>query len=526
MFCVCACLLALLSCAGLPDIPHSLPQQQGADIFVRADSHATSPSGSEAELLMAEMAAAADLPLPLLPDAIRTIRQGYLDVNRRISSRGELVDMKFALLSLEEAVIRRAIAAIAGDGDPAVNNSAIQVLTAADAFMTREELSVLQAAESEGNASLADVLADQAILDFAPRIPPSRESRWDWQRIQARPELTIGNYPKDSQGRVLLRGAALESGDILMVHLKNPSEGLFTAFAEEPNYSYHAAMYIELAGELGVYPLILESYEMGLRVVPAASYFRGDHTAFIEVLRWPDDGAGGTTGGRSTRLAEAVARNLGQSWGFNITLNDDISLTENYISCVTTLTLPLGEAGYPLPGTLTGISAAAVANFARVGTEARPFITPSDFLTMDELSPVAIINNRGLELLIAASLANNDLNTRFERRVLAPDDGMWRLYRSAVRGVQNRRFLVEPVILGIFGYSRETFPLGTPDILALVLRLEEEIDKAVLDMEEHLMENRDLLYAGRVIRMSAVLLNPVFRDVSAAAMTGLDNFFE
>jgi hypothetical protein len=478
-------------------------------------------------LRIGQMEESLALPAAALENTISEIRSEYLLVPRLGSDRRSLAEMKYALLSWEDAMIRRILADLARDPDTQETRALLRALLRLGPVLNDEEianLEILRDTSSDISQEIAAIILSlQQELDFAPYVPPSRHSSWDWKRISVTDELSIDNYPYEwPSRRVMLRGAALESGDILLVHLKNPSEGLFTAFAEEPNYTYHAAMYLELEGENGIFPVVFESYERGIRVVPAASYFRADHTAFIEVMRW--DPAVNTPR-RRARLEEVVISALGESWGFNITLDDAVSDSDNYISCVTALTTALARAGYPVPETRTGISSAARENFLRVGTEAMPFLSPSDFLSMPELTAVAIVDNRGIDMLLAAALANDHLRRQFEEKTLEPDDGDWRFYRGAVRNVQNRTFLVAPVILGIFGYNQQTFPLGTAEILALVLRLEEEMDPAVEAMEEYLGENRDVLYGGGVVSISALLADPWYRDLAAGAMAGTDAFF-
>ena len=69
----------------------------------------------------------------------------------------------------------------------------------------------------------------------------------------------------------------------------NPSEGIFTVFSREENYSPHLGVYVEIEVDGKVFPCIYEIHERGIRTVPLNIYLSPAFTSYVEVYRFKSE---------------------------------------------------------------------------------------------------------------------------------------------------------------------------------------------------------------------------------------------
>jgi hypothetical protein len=313
-----------------------------------------------------------------------------------------------------------------------------------------------------------------------PAFQASRESPWTWQRILNEPRLA--DYTRDSDGHVLYRGCSLQPGDLLLVNLANPSEGIFTFFAAEDNYAYHLALYVEIAWQGRLVPCVYESYEHGTRIVPLNSYLAPGHTWSVEVLRLPD-----LPQDSGQRLSQAVLAELQRPHAFDLSLSPDAESTGRLITCTSAVGNVLKQAGITLDLQPSRINPVLGANLQLLGARSTSFIVPSDFLRLPGLEPVGFIDNDGLDWYVATALTLSRLRAIFGSGQVQPTrDCSYRFYLWGVEEITNKRPIMADLLLGIFQFTAENFPQGDSRLLALALRLEEEIDATVSHLQARL----------------------------------------
>jgi hypothetical protein len=468
------------------------------------------------------------------------------------------VEAKFALLQWHERARLRllgAVAAAAGRSDAGVAAAAIRSLAELRVALRGEEMArvadAVRRLEARGPTSATggavDAFAALCVSQgdrprndplwqgfppeaaagrraaeegpaIVPAITPSRESPWTLARILASPGL--GDYARDEEGRVVYRGIAFTPGDIFLVNLANPSEGLFTVFAGTPNYSYHAALYVEIESGDRRIPCVYESYEHGTRVVPLCTYLSASHTMCVEVLRWRQRPAQA-----ASRLSAAVTAELGREHGFNLWLDTAHDEAGRYITCTSAMGFVLAAAGFPLPSTATPIDPGAGANLAALGAQTGSFFSPGDFLAMQELEPTGFVDNGRWTLYVAAAIANDWVHEQLSTRPVHPEvDGTYRFYRWGARTVLSRSF-PSAVLLSVFGFTERTFPAGPADLLALVLRLEEELDAGVLAIEKTLRERPELFVGPPVFSIHGLVRSDWARGLAAKQLAPVARWF-
>jgi hypothetical protein len=532
----CVLAVALSSCAGTP------PPLDSAHL----DS-VVSASWKWANPDVARWASAVELCTECTSEEVTAINRGYLDLDRRTSSRADLVEAKFLFIQWHERCKRRLLEALAGAAsraDVAAVASATSRLAQLGVTLRADEMEkvadvVRVASAAAGDA--ASVLAAFAKLcasqgssprnatywkrlpaeaaarwrdaafagpSLVPAITPSRESRWTIQRILSRPELR--EYARDDQGRVVYRGITFVPGDVLLVNLANPSEGLFTDFSATDNYSYHAAVYVEIENDGARVPCVYESYEHGTRVVPLCTYLSPSHTICAELLHWsqaPSDAA--------AALSAAVTAELSREHGFNLWLDTAHDAGGRYITCTTAIGNVLQAAGFPLPDVLSQIDSGAGRNLAELGVRAGSFFSPGDFFAMTGLAPSGFVDNGRWQLYAAAAIGNDWVHRMLSGGSIAPKrDGTYRFYLWGATTIVTKSFPYR-ALLSVFGFTETNFPAGPPEALALVLRLEEELDAGVLKMEQMLTDS-----PGIFLDQPGFSIHNLVRDPRIGAMAG------
>ncbi|TFG59281.1 MAG: hypothetical protein E4H36_14105 [Spirochaetales bacterium] len=307
-------------------------------------------------------------------------------------------------------------------------------------------------------------------------------------------------------------------GDILLVNLIDESDGLFTNFTAEANYSYHSALYLEIEYEGKFFPVIYEAYEKGARIVPLITFVQPSYTGFIEILRWKNQ----DSVNRSV-LSQAVLAYLELPHCFNLTLNDEVQGKSNYITCTTTFTRIIEKAGLPVPVHLSEISDPVLKNMESLKLFGKPFLTPTDFLYFAELKPTGIIDNGQFPLILAASLINNEYNMWLSHYSLNPTaDPDYRFYLRAARAIIEGR---GALLLKLFGYTEETFPYGTPETLAFILRLEEELEISVSIMRRYIESFPEIYISQESFSLQSSLANEALMVKVRDAMKRMETHF-
>lgn len=442
--------------------------------------------------------------------SIEAIYGAYLKLDRRSASGAELTEIKFALMQWQHRGKTYLLSLLKNEAADSLDIS--RRLAALHVTISPEENRILAAAglDTGRNTRPAEV----------PFIKPSRDSDWGWQRILA--TKTLADYPRDEQGRVVYAGCTFVPGDVLLVNLANPSEGVFTAFTNEENYAYHAAMYLEIEKDGLRFPCVYESFEHGTRIVPLATYLSPSHSLFVEVLRWQD------LTPNAALLGKMVLEELGKEHGFNLSMEDgDISRIRSYVTCTTTFTPFLAAAGCPLPASRTPIAPGALPNMQAAGIKVGEFLTPRDFMLMRELAPAGIVSNDRLGLYASSTMAISQVRTAFSSGLWNPEkEPDFQLYLDAVGSVRNKTFLVGPLLLWIFGFNDITFPDGPKAALAAILCLEEIVDKAVEDLEKVLAASPEILDQPALFSIHALGAEPRIAGMLDKGLTKVKAWFK
>ena len=422
-------------------------------------------------------------------------------------------------LRVKEADLRSIGEAVGGlaEGDAATSarERYLQLIALqGDSRVTRKMLSRFPiSAQDEARVDLADG------PDKRVKIPPSYKSSWPFQRWRDHEEFA--EYDR-SGGSVDYRGVEFRSGDILIVNLQNPSEGIFTVALEDRKYSPHMAVYVEVDTERGRFPAVYEIHQVGVRLVPLHLFFSPDITSYVEVYRFEDQPPAW-----EESLSAAAQEIALEDHAFNLFADEEHSDGDHYLTCVTACQVLFERSGHlPRYPSQSTVASAAGINLATLGFVQPSYLAPSDILQWDALRLVGIVDNGYPIDNVARQLVNERFSVRLAGRPFSSGDARFRLFRWAGGLIRREAPLAAPILRGAFGYTRGNFPMGTRDMLGFMELIQIDLNRSVDNLIPAVADM--LSDYGERARFSIhdLVLDPEAEALVDAAMRPVDRWFE
>ena len=506
---------------------------------------------SAAQAFAEELSDSLSEPIPAV--AVEAVVRRFVDLPRNEISRSDLFEIKFRYQHWRHAVYDRVINAALEAATPTALQEQIKVLIALSPSVQIHDLktiyeNALPWAESSefrtmiesfvelvmrqgdtritrevfnGQISSLDSEAASSNLDGPGkriRIPPSYKSAWPFERWSKHEEFSL--YARGPEG-VVYRGIEFVPGDILIVNLQNPSEGLFTVVLEGRNYSPHMAIFVEVETEIGSFPAVYEIHQVGVRLVPLHIFLSDLVSSYVEVFRHKD-----APSDWKDRLNTASLDILSNEQGFNLFADDEHRDGDHYLTCVTAVQHLVESSGvlpsYPAPN---DVSPGTLVNMKPLGFEATEYHSPTDFLTWDQLALIGIIDNGGYTDDIARQLVNELLSERMDELPLRLDGGAYRIFRWASGLVLRQVPVAAPLLRATFGYSKENFPMGTKELLAFMELVQMDINKPVGNLKPVLNELLSEYTSTSSFSIHSLIEDPEMRKAVDDSMVPLDRWF-
>ncbi len=256
-------------------------------------------------------------------------------------------------------------------------------------------------------------LGPERIMKFRP----SRKSgSFDHSQWLSNSEMSELDFVDGNPDRIRVRGIELHSGDIGIVELNHPGDGLLESFLEEPGVAPHAMLYVTrrvtdpiTQAEL-FQPAAVEIYEGGWRCVPIT-------TALHSTFSWYSEWVRPNIEGKSLR--EDLGRVLSASLDTMETFSFDFQARRvpkggyfsrehggSCASCTNLLRVPFERAGIEeLPYPVSKPVPNAAKNLAILGIPEMPGIhTPTNILNNSGFEKIGIVDNGLPELGYAQAL--------------------------------------------------------------------------------------------------------------------------
>ena len=256
-------------------------------------------------------------------------------------------------------------------------------------------------------------LGPKRISKFRPSRKSGSFNHSQWLNNSEMSEL---DYVDGNPDRIRVRGIELHSGDIGIVELNHPGDGLLESFLEEPGVAPHAMLYVTRRvtdpithAEL-FQPAAVEIYEGGWRCVPIT-------TALHSTFSWYSEWVRPNIEGKSLR--EDLGRVLSASLDTMETFSFDFQARRvpkggyftiehggSSASCTNLLRVPFERAGIEeLPYPLSKLVPNAARNLAILGIpEMQGIHTPTNILNNSGFEKIGIVDNGQPELGYAQAL--------------------------------------------------------------------------------------------------------------------------
>ena len=296
-----------------------------------------------------------------------------------------------------------------------------------------------QIGDTSSGQAIASLLAEHAISEEAKvglhelgahsewfrRLGPERISRFRPSRKTGgfdpahwlmKPEMTEVDFVDGNPDRIRVRGIELHSGDIGIVELNHPGDGLLESFLQEPGVAPHAMLYVTRrvrdpqTNEVLFQPSLLEVYEGGWRSVPITTALHPEFTWYSEWVRPRIDGQS-----LPDELGESLSAAIDTMETFAFDFQARRVPTGGFFpndfggscaSCTNLLRVPFERAGVDrLPYPTTKLVPNAARNLAILGLpEISGIHTPTNILNDSGFEKIGVVDNGAPEFSYAQSL--------------------------------------------------------------------------------------------------------------------------
>ena len=249
------------------------------------------------------------------------------------------------------------------------------------------------------------------------KFRPSRKSGgFDHSQWLTNSEMSELEFIDGNPDRIRVRGIELHSGDIGIVELNHPGDGLLENFLEKPGVAPHAMLYVTrrvtdpITQANHFQPCAVEIYEGGWRCVPITTALHPKFSWYSEWVRPKIDGKS---------LREDLGQVLSASIDTMETFAFDFQARRvpvggyypeehggSCASCTNLLRVPFERAGIDgLPYPITMLVPNAARNLAILGIPEMPGIhTPTNILNDSGFDKIGIVDNGLPELGYAQAL--------------------------------------------------------------------------------------------------------------------------
>jgi hypothetical protein len=293
---------------------------------------------------------------------------------------------------------------------------------------------------------------------------------------------------------IRVRGVELRSGDIGIVELNHPGDGILESFLVSPGLAPHAMLYVtrrirDAKNNILFQPSLLEIYEGGWRSVPVTTGLSPHFSWYSEWVRPPDlpDTVGEKLSkaldGMETIAFDFQSRRVPRGGYFTPEFGNPSA------TCTNLIRIPFERSGIDwLPYDTTPITPGALVNLAKIGIHIPDGIhTPTNILLSKEFTKIGIVDNGYPEWSIAQQLVNGrpeHIDTIggmiSNREVLIENLPNWRSignWRSACEAakvtVAQSKGILGSLARSSFGYKKEAIPSSASDTtIAFYLRSE------------------------------------------------------
>lgn len=301
-------------------------------------------------------------------------------------------------------------------------------------------------------------------------IRANRSSSWTFEKWSKIEEFGRYHFVEDG---VRYRGLLFRPGDILLSNCNLDGNGIYTVLSDPRNFSSHSAVFAILPGARGRFPVVVETYEKGLRAVPLSVFLSPRFSAYTEVYRHKRLQTEHTD--RANRTAFRMLREIR---GYNFDTEDRDAC---YISCTGVGRFLLEAIGLGRLQRISHLGHPRIQdNLGRLGYRFFEMFAPVDFLLNAALSCVGWIDNDQVDRLLARELVELRFRTRFAEREINPRRFPLRyaINRWGIRQLRQRT-TIGSLVSWVEGFDHVNLPKGPDPVIALITLAEAQVGRAI-----------------------------------------------
>ena len=411
---------------------------------------------------------------------VSEVNEAYARLHRPLHDARDIVDLKLGLCFWRSSLLDRLLTR-PPDWMAAQPETAQRVLRALNVpLLTRQRQ---LASGLLGEPLLAELMAMQGVA--TPGYPQwdraagpgveldivaNRGSSWPYEKW--RKNERFGRYDFDDEG-VRYRGISFRPGDVLLANVNVDGNGVYTALSEPKGFSSHSGFFAILEHDGRRIPVVVETYEKGVRPVPLSIFLGASFCSYVEVYRHTD-----YTPGHAADLNRSAVEIIQRVRAYNF---DSEDLDPHYLSCTAVGRVMHAAAGLRPAKRVSELGHPMVrSNLSKVGYTFFDYFGPVDFLLNDCFRCIGFVDNNQLDRLLARELVDREFRKRFCEIELQPHRfpfpyalNLWGI------GQMRKRSLLGKLISLIEGFDADTLPRGPDPLMAVILLAEKQIGKSI-----------------------------------------------
>lgn len=416
---------------------------------------------------------------------IQDVNRAYADLKRWLMPADEVVALKLRVIywrwKVLNAVLQGQVLREARD-DGAMH----EVLSALNVYLTPAQRQKVSETVSEYELAKLSALQGEATqgypnLDLISgpginlNIVANRSSHWTFEKW--RENSRFCRYQFEREG-VRYRGMLFLPGDVLLANVNLDGNGVYTALSDPKSFSSHSAFVALFTHANQRFPVIIETYEKGVRPVPLNVFLGPRFSSYVEIYRHNE-----YSPAYAEKINSVAMKFVRTVRGYNFD-SEDPDVT--YMSCTAVGRMLHEQAGLQPAETKSRIAHPNIqTNLRKLGYTYFDFFAPVDFLLNECFHFAGYVDNNQIDRLLARELIDQEFRTQFTQRTLEPKKFPfpYALNRWGI-GQIRKQTVIGKLIGMIEGFDDQNLPKGPDDLLAVIKLAERQIGRSIKAMRE------------------------------------------
>jgi len=357
---------------------------------------------------------------------------------------------------LDESKLRRLIRALPYSADHSLDDFLYR--------STLEELAILTA--HQGEPHFISSILDR--IDLSPALrrkgplerfnPFGTQKNWVLEQWTTDQRFSVYDFQED--GGLIFRGITFYPGDVVLVDQAQGSSGIFAASTEGGGYMAHLGFVIFFEKKGQIYPAVVDASGDGNRATPLNVFLYPEENSYYEIYRHQD-------AHQRTRQdwENATRQFLSEDPAFDLHFGEHpggVYCTSAYQKILERLALPQIEL-------VSAVDHRLRPSLERVGVFQQEILSPIDIIKSENFQFVSSLDNGHWQKNFVSQLLLNRMMGAFEGRELQLSllPHPFSLDRFLIQSIQSQTALGR-LMSGLAGFDKRPFPLGRPEVIALI----------------------------------------------------------